>query len=320
MIDGMKVSNDLVQNMLNELNRSRFIFHLIGSRYFSPTCDPIGEREMDYDLYTQDNPEVRSYLESLGFSTVEDDIGYLGNPNQVSLYRVFAHTDKHIDVQLVLDVEAKNLVQKCLKDLSGMRGRYNKEERRELWHFAFKLYDAAKKTVKVTNLKTTKGLQTRVGTLVVAVNPNSLVDSNSFSKLTVGEAILFNQKLKMIKWWRTWTDAGLKEAKDIIDLNWESWKSQLQLMQSLYPEGCKFVLTFNSFGPNCGIDYVPLDQAVQIYQDGKYIDIPIKQAIVENNRIAVIKWLRGHANLGLKDAKDVIDANWEEWRRKLQCA
>ena len=39
------------------------------------------------------------------------------------------------------------------------------------------------------------------------------------------------------------------------------------------------------------------------------------KAIQEGRKVKVVQIIRKHTELGLKDSKDIMDSNWEEWSR-----
>ena len=48
------------------------------------------------------------------------------------------------------------------------------------------------------------------------------------------------------------------------------------------------------------------------WEDSSY-GINLFQAVNQGKKISVIKMIRGECGCGLKDAKDICDANWNEW-------
>ena len=307
MIEGVKLNSNEVTRLLECLIDAEFKFFLTGSRFFNPTKE--GER--DWDFYAENSVQIKQYLDSLGFELTEDDPAYIGDPNAIQLYRIFPNRIDHIDVQLVDDIDAKHTVQRELKASGLLMLMGNKEYRKRLWHIGLNVYKAGKTSNKIDNL--ISGLKNK-RTLSLNGGKISIVDlDETIDEGHTIESLIHNGELiRLIRWYRGKTGAGLKEAKDVIEYNLPGWKVNLT----------RDNLTFNTSYRTGGIDYIPLDLVIEVWSagpGGRRVTATISELVSTNNKIPIIKWIRNTANLGLKEAKDLVEANWKDWSRQLGC-
>lgn len=151
------------EQMLDKMEKSPFVFHLTGSRYFG-----IHTSISDYDFFTQSSDEVRQFLVANNFEKIGDMDAYVNglcdeldsntmwsdamptpadtkpkqipNPdNAAEVWRGYK-----IDIQLVANPELKLAIQEVLKKHNVMpqiMGKFGKAGMVEFWNM---LYEVAR--------------------------------------------------------------------------------------------------------------------------------------------------------------------------------
>lgn len=160
----ISVNKNPTEQMLDKMEKSPFVFHLTGSRYFG-----IHTSISDYDFFTQSSEEVRKFLVANNFSKIGDMDAYVNglcdeldssatwmapyskpkpviNPdNAAEVWRGYK-----IDIQLVANPELKLAIQEVLKKhnimsqhnlMSQLVHVFGKAGMVEFWNM---LYDVAK--------------------------------------------------------------------------------------------------------------------------------------------------------------------------------
>jgi len=183
-------SIDIVQAViLNTLMESEIDFYATGSRFFGGYVS-----QSDFDFFTDVTQVTADFLHSIGF--VRD---YETNYNSVEVACVYSHEAANIHVQLVRDVEAKNIVQEILKEEKAFLG-ITKIEQRKIWNLGFKFYYRYNKPS---------------GYLVDPDDPYTTITSSQLAE--VYEFLDKGQKINAIKLMREITGLGLKEAKLAVE-------------------------------------------------------------------------------------------------------
>ncbi|HWY34243.1 MAG TPA: hypothetical protein VNX68_06320 [Nitrosopumilaceae archaeon] len=118
-------AHEVSESILSKMEKSEFLFHLTGSRYF------VGRGSNDADYFTLYTEQVEHFLRELGFSAISKR--EYGDLNCTLVMRGWDDGGLQIDVQLVKDVELKIQVQEKLKAIGLTHP--TKEE----WNFAFQL-------------------------------------------------------------------------------------------------------------------------------------------------------------------------------------
>ena len=95
---------------LGRLERSPYIFHLTGSRYFG--CE---RQDSDWDFLVVDQPELQEYLLARSFRNITD-VSY----DDMSIIAVYEKDGVHIQVIDSLLIKTKLAAQKLLREL-GIR-------------------------------------------------------------------------------------------------------------------------------------------------------------------------------------------------------
>ncbi len=113
---------------------------------------------------------------------------------------------------------------------------------------------------------------------------NELLQPEMLAKIKeIKRLVQDGQKIEAIKQYREIFKTGLKEAKDAVD----------QLA-----EGKPIAITYTSYQPTTFVTGTPADQQVEA---------EIRQLLQDGNKIGAIKRHREVYQVGLKEAKDVID-------------
>lgn len=68
-------------------------------------------------------------------------------------------------------------------------------------------------------------------------------------------------------------------------------------------------------GPYRGLIDPVWMEVIWVSSDKPSVPTTLRETVIKNLRIAAIKIVRAKTGLGLKDSKDLVDFNWEEWRR-----
>ena len=314
MIEGIKISSD-VNNILDKLDKSQYKFWLTGSRYFEEKTD------CDWDFYSESSQGIIYFLQELGFKCCDNDPSYIG-VDSLKVYRIFPETEEHIDIQLVDDINEKHVCQRELKKvLSNNVVVFSKSIRTKLWRAAHNVYNAGKTAVTVSaminNYRENERQLPVIGSpFMQYINPDDTFCSVSNEELrSLKNSILNREIINLIKWYRGKTKAGLKEAKDVIEANIDTWISMLMGYNG-------DVLLFDSSCDTGELDFIPLDKEIEVRSagpGGSQVKATIRELISTDNRMPVIKWLRKAADLGLKETKDLVDQHWDGWRRQLGC-
>lgn len=125
----MIINNRPESTILGALEKSVFKFYLTGSRFFGGFTP-----NSDWDYFVQDEPDVREYLNSLGFHSDpnQDLLGY----DDSTIVSVWQLNDIHM--QLVVNADFKFEVQTYLSRMTNMRA-IPKTARKHLWNLAIKV-------------------------------------------------------------------------------------------------------------------------------------------------------------------------------------
>lgn len=124
-----------VEIILGRMQQTAFGFYLTGSRVFNPRVGKRGQCDSDYDFFAQDCGEIRQWLEANGFRQLtKEDAQYLDS-NTTLVWR-YPH-GAQIDVQLVVDLQKKMLVQAFLLTLPLEWSGIAKHARKRIWNAAF---------------------------------------------------------------------------------------------------------------------------------------------------------------------------------------
>lgn len=105
---------NLSSGLKSILNDNTHEYYLTGSRFFG-TYTPVS----DWDFFTKDTPDTRSYLESCGFERLEHS-RYSDDPTITVVYRYTPSIESlsvsvWIDVQLVENPDRKRKAQELIK-------------------------------------------------------------------------------------------------------------------------------------------------------------------------------------------------------------
>lgn len=117
--DNKVASVTLFQQILMELEKSKFQFYLTGSRYFGNAIP-----ESDYDYFTDSGEEVRKFLLSMGFFVKEGAENYVDNITVEVMF--WTDNENCIDVQLVSDAQRKYTAQVLLSSSPTLNGLISK--------------------------------------------------------------------------------------------------------------------------------------------------------------------------------------------------
>lgn len=120
-----------------------FYFQLTGSRYFANPHE-----ESDFDYIVQDNPVVREFLESLGFTTTVND--HYNDTNTVRVY-TYQYGDKaweKIDVQCCENFEIKYYAQQLIRRCFPKGLPKDKDFSKGIWELAIRVAEFSVRTSK----------------------------------------------------------------------------------------------------------------------------------------------------------------------------
>jgi predicted nucleotidyltransferase len=123
--------------VIHQMEYSGHVFYLTGSRAFG------GARiDSDWDYFTENTDEVVSLLKQLNFVEISNMVEY-HRDNQISrVFELVTQDAKHIQVQLVRDVIAKNEIQDTLLNGEMREVLLNtpKDQRSIIWNLAYDGY------------------------------------------------------------------------------------------------------------------------------------------------------------------------------------
>jgi hypothetical protein len=120
------IINSNLPEIIKKIQYSDFEFFLTGSRFFNTNCS-----NPDWDFFTSDTMEVRTWLTGLGFYLLKDESNY-----SLDCVAVYRHTkpDRRIDVQLISNIKLKLKAQQLIKDRIDVKMLKNKRDSRLIWH------------------------------------------------------------------------------------------------------------------------------------------------------------------------------------------
>lgn len=126
-------SGSFFPSIVKEMRNSEFTFYLTGSRFWGNY-----NYQSDWDFFTQDSPEVRTWLKKFNFVEYSNDTHYSSDDQCLSVYNFKGSSEPfdHIHIQVVADVEIKKIIQAILIELFPL-GFKTKNDAKAIWKAAF---------------------------------------------------------------------------------------------------------------------------------------------------------------------------------------
>lgn len=111
------------------LSESKHDFYLTGSYYFGGT-----HRGSDFDFFAENIPEIREWLEFNGF---QEMVGMHSSYMDMNTSSVYRHRQANIDVQLVHDLQMKQVAQDMIKQAGSMSVMATKTQKKSVWELVY---------------------------------------------------------------------------------------------------------------------------------------------------------------------------------------